>query len=428
MTIDEAMNFIENSSKYGIKLGLENINKLLELLDNPHKSLKCIHVAGTNGKGSTCAYINQILIEAGFKVGLYTSPYLERFNERIKINNIPINDNEISELTELIKDKIKIMLMNGYNHPTQFEIITAMAFLYFKNKKVDFVVLEVGLGGRFDATNVIEKPEICVITSISFDHQDKLGNTIEKIAFEKAGIIKPKSEVVLGVQNYNEVYDVINNVCLATNSKLYIVDNKFEVIENNLEGIIFSTHEYKNLKIKMLGFHQIYNALNAIYVFNILKEKYDVSNEFLYKGLAKTFWAGRLELISKSPLIILDGAHNVDGLHQLIKNLHFYFSNYKKLFVFGVLKDKDYLEMIKMVLSEADKIIFTEPPYEERKLTITEINQILEIKDEYFFIANCIEAVQKAEKITDNHYVIVICGSLYLVGLARSYLRKYSDA
>ena len=220
MNREEAMSFIENSKKFGSKLELVRIKKLCELLGNPQDSLKCTHIAGTNGKGSTSVFVNNILIDAGYKVGLYTSPYIYEFNERIQINNKSINDKELTEIMSLISDKVEIMKSEGYEHPTEFELITAAAFLYFKNKKCDYVVLEVGLGGSYDATNVIKNPVLSIITSISLDHTDYLGNTVAEVAKNKCGIIKENCPTVTYMSQTAEALNVIKKTAQEKNSEL----------------------------------------------------------------------------------------------------------------------------------------------------------------------------------------------------------------
>lgn len=425
MDYQEAMEYIHNTNKFGIKLGLENITKLLELMENPQKNLKFIHVAGTNGKGSTCAFINQVLIEAGFKVGLYTSPYLEFFNERMQVNNKPISDDILAEITGYIKDNIDKMTRLGFNHPTEFEVVTAIAFEFFKREKVDFVVLEVGLGGRFDATNVIENPELCIITSIGFDHMDILGDRIEKIAYEKAGIIKKNSTVVLGLQKYKEAIATIQSVAKEKNANLIKVQDDYRIVSNTLDGVIFdcwTQNVYKNLEINLLGTHQVQNALNCIYAFEYLSSKYDIGIKALIDGLMNARWNGRFEIISKEPLIILDGAHNIDGIESLKDNCQTYLKDREIIIVFGVLKDKEYRKMIEAIKGISNNIIFTLVPYSKRAFTNDEARKLAK---EYNlnFVEDYKEAIVKALTHINKNSALLICGSLYLVGPARTYLR-----
>lgn len=427
MTYEEVLEYIHGTYKFGVKLGLENIRKLLELMGNPQKDLRIIHVAGTNGKGSTCAFINQMLIEAGFKVGLYTSPYLEFFNERMKINNIPISNDELASITEFVKDKVDLMISQGFNHPTEFEIVTAIAFEYFKRMNVDFVVLEVGLGGRFDATNVVETPELCIITSIGYDHMDILGQTIEQIAYEKAGIIKEGSTVILGLQRYKEAVDVISKVCDQKNANLIEVKSDCKIVKNTLDGVIFDCITpksiYKNLEIKLLGIHQIENALNCIYAFEYLRDKYNIDTCALVKGLLNAKWNGRFEVISKEPLVILDGAHNIDGMKVLVDNCKQYIKGKKIRAVVGILKDKEYQKMLSKIKEITSDVIFTLVPYQKRAFLDDEAKEIA-LDYGFEFIKDFKEAIDRSLKKAENDSAILICGSLYLVGAARTYLKS----
>jgi len=240
MNYKEALDYIHGTYKFGSKLGLENIKYLLDLLGNPHRKLKIIHVAGTNGKGSTCSYIHSILKEAGYTVGLYTSPYLEEFTERIRINGEDIPKDKLANITAIVKEKIDIMVKEGKNHPTEFEVVTALAFYYYAEENVDFVVLEVGLGGRLDATNVVENPLVSVITPIGLDHTEYLGDTLDKIAYEKGGIIKERGFVVCYPQE-EEVMEVFKNLCKERNSKLFTPSfDKLTIHKSSVEEQIFS--------------------------------------------------------------------------------------------------------------------------------------------------------------------------------------------
>ncbi|WP_271629779.1 bifunctional folylpolyglutamate synthase/dihydrofolate synthase [Caldicellulosiruptor sp. DIB 104C] len=427
MTYEEALEYIHGTYKFGMKLGLENIKRLLELMGNPHKDLRIIHIAGTNGKGSTCAFINQMLIEAGFKVGLYTSPYLEFFNERIRINNLPISDEELAGITKYVKDKIDLMISQGFNHPTEFEIVTAIAFEYFKRMNVDFVVLEVGLGGRLDATNVIESPELCIITSIGYDHMDILGQTIEQIAYEKAGIIKEGSTVILGLQRYKEAIDVISKVCKQKNANLVEVGSDYKIVKNTLDGVIFDCITpkgiYKNLEIKLLGVHQVENALNCIYAFEYLSDKYNIGTGALVKGLLNAKWNGRFEIISKEPLVILDGAHNIDGMRVLVDSCKQYLKDRRIIAVVGILKDKEYQKMLSEIINLTSDVIFTLVPYQKRAFLDNEAKEIA-LDYGFDFIEDFKEAIDVSLKKAEKDSAILICGSLYLVGPARTYLKS----
>ncbi|EPZ53829.1 bifunctional FolC family protein [[Clostridium] sordellii ATCC 9714] len=330
MNYNEALKFIHESHKFGMRLGLENIKKLLELLGNPQDNLKIIHVAGTNGKGSTCSFISTILKKSGYKVGLYTSPFLETFTERIRVNGENIPENEVGNIVNIIKEKIEIMVKEGHDYPTEFEIVTAMAFYYFNKEKVDFVALEVGLGGRYDATNVIEKPIATVITSISLDHVGILGDTLDKIAFEKGGIIKENCDVIVYPQK-NEASEVLKEICNEKNAKYIECDFKdITLKESNINfqkfDCIINNKEYKDLQINLIGDHQVKNSVVALTTIELIKNKLEIliSEEDLRKGLMETKWPGRIEKIKENPMFIIDGAHNEEGAESLAKSIDKY--------------------------------------------------------------------------------------------------------
>lgn len=379
MDYNEAIEYIHGTYKFGSKLGLENISVLLNLMGNPEKELKFIHVAGTNGKGSTSSFISNILLEEGYDVGLFTSPYLEVFNERIRINGANIPNGDLSEVVSLVKKKVDIMIKKGYSHPTEFEVVTAAAFEYYKNKKVDFVVLEVGMGGRLDSTNVIEDTLVSVITPIALDHTDYLGDTIEKVAFEKAGIIKTNSVVVIHPQK-DSVIDVIAKKCEELNAKLVVAPVKnIEILDYDISGTSFKvlSNEYK---ISLLGEHQANNATVALTVINALIENYDikVSEESLKSGLTKTIWPGRLEIMGKNPIVVIDGAHNLHGAKGLANASEKLFSEKKVIGVIGILGDKDVDGILSEMLPICDEVIVTEPD-NPRKMKAEELGEKMKV-------------------------------------------------
>ncbi|MCP2240518.1 bifunctional folylpolyglutamate synthase/dihydrofolate synthase [Thermoanaerobacterium thermosaccharolyticum] len=422
MNYQDAIDYIHNTHKFGMKLGLDNIKRLLMHLGNPQNNLKFIHVAGTNGKGSTCAFINSILLEAGFKVGLYTSPYLEEFEERMRINNQNIPKDKLIYYVEYIKPIIEKIVDEGYNHPTEFEIITAIAFKYFCDENVDFVVLEVGLGGRFDATNVIESSLVSVITTIDYDHMDKLGDTLEKIAFEKAGIIKENGTVVSFYQK-DEALKVIEEVSRFKNASLSVMDmNDVKIKESNSNHQVFDYKNYKNLKISIIGKHQIYNASLAVMaVEKLIQYGINISEDVIKRGLINAKWPGRIEVISKSPLIVIDGAHNPQGMATLKEALNLFTYN-RLILVIGMLKDKDTDSMLKLIVPEADLIITTKP-ISDRAYTAEELSQKIAYDDVLHF-ENIDDAINKALKSAGKNDLILFCGSLYMIGHVRLYLKN----
>ncbi len=418
MNYNEAVGYIHSTRKLGWKLGLENMKKLLELMDNPHRGLKYVHIAGTNGKGSIASMISSVLIQSGYRVGMFTSPYVINFNERIRVDGKDIPPDDLADLTEYVRDKINIMQKRGNNHPTEFEIVTAIAFKYFNMMRCDIVVLEVGLGGRFDSTNIIDMPLAAVITPISFDHMQYLGNTEEKIAFEKAGIIKNKCDVVMYPQN-NKVKKVIVDKCLDTDSVLHEVDfEKLIITRFDESGQVFSYGDYKNMKIPLIGDHQAKNALISLITLEILQNKgfNKINKESLRKGFESVYWPGRLEIIRKNPVFIIDGSHNPGSVEVLRNTLLKYFPGKKFLFIFGVLKDKDYKEMIKIIAGIARQIIGVTLK-NERALPAKEFTGFLKYYCNNVLISDTIEkAIRISFEISSLDYVICAFGSLYYLG------------
>jgi len=425
MNYDEALHYIHGTFKFGIKLGLKNIERLLDLMGNPHKKLKYVHIAGTNGKGSTAAYISSVLKEAGYKVGIYTSPYLERFTERIKINHTEISEQDLARITDFVKDKVDLMIKNGENHPTEFEIVTAIAFQYFYENNCDVVVLEVGLGGRFDSTNIIDSSLVSVITTISYDHMDKLGDTLAKIAFEKAGIIKEHGHVIMYPQT-EEVEKVIEKVCSEKHSVLEIVDfSRINLVKYGVDGQVFDFGEYKSLEISLLGEHQVKNAAVAVSACKALTEKgLNISEYAIRKGLANAQWPGRLEVVCKKPLFLLDGAHNPQGANTLRKALSEYFPDKRKFFIMGVLKDKDYKAMVEEIAPIASQFIVVTPD-NERALPASELARLLETYCNNILISDTIkEAIETSLELCTSEDLICASGSLSYIGEIRRYFNQ----
>ena len=438
MDYRQALNYIENTGKFGSRLGLENVSRLLDILGNPHRDLRIIHVAGTNGKGSTCSFINSMLIYQGYNVGLYTSPYLEEFNERIKINNVNISDEDLAQSVSRVSDAISQMIEEGCDHPTEFEIITACAFLYFRDRDVDFAVIEVGLGGRLDATNVCI-PLVSAITSISMDHTEYLGDTLARIAFEKGGIIKNKRPVVL-YQQSDEVESVISSICSERYSELFITENdKIEYISEGMSSqsvnLEVMGHFYSGIEISLPGRHQARNLAVALSVLRLLEISSDISQvdtEALYRSIRETRWPGRMEVIKTEPLTIIDGAHNPDGAAILSESVDRYLVGKKINLVFGMLRDKDILSVAKLLAVRADRIIITEPE-SPRAASSAEVHGIIlealrgEDVPDITEIPDIEEAVRQAQSMAGDGEVVIYAGSLYMIGRVRSLLRKMYD-
>lgn len=430
MNYEEAIQFIHSTYKFGSRLGLKNITRLMELLGNPQDNINIIHVAGTNGKGSTCSLINEVLIDAGYKTGLYISPYLEEFNERIQINSHPIDNDSLSRITALVKDKIDTMLSDGYEHPTEFEVVTAIGFKYFQEENIDFLVLEVGLGGRFDATNVVKKPLLSVITSISYDHMEYLGDTLEKIAFEKAGIIKEGVPVIIYPQAAN-IKNVIKEVATQKNSLVYEAnENYIKKIKSNITGQWFEylkkdVFNIEELKINLLGEYQLLNSVTALLALEIIKMKgYNINDENVKNGFLNCRFPGRFEIINKAPLIIIDGGHNIDGISNFSKTIKSYFKDEKIILFFGILKDKNPEAVIKYLLPLA-KEIYTLTPNSPRALNSRELSDL--IKQTYKKTTIPLESYEDILPIiknSDKNDIFAFVGSLYMIGAVRKLLKS----
>jgi len=441
LSYEESLNFIHGLNRFGTKLGLQNITKLLELLGNPHKNIKVVHVAGTNGKGSTCAMIDSILRCAGLKVGLYVSPYLEVFNERMQINGENISNEDLARLTEKVQEKVFYMRENCLGSPTEFEVVTAIGFLYFKEQAVDLLVLEVGMGGRLDATNVVT-PLVSVITPISFDHQQYLGNTLKDISREKCGIIKPGVPVVTAPQE-EEAMAVIEETCKSRNCSLTKVTNKavnggldtasYRFIAGGTVGMTFDLftpqNEYPGLKIKLIGRHQLDNAATAVTAVEMLKRAgIDISKQAIYSGLSEASWPGRLEIIKEKPTILIDGAHNIAGIKTLRAALEEYFRDRKKILVVGILEDKDYEEMLRELIPVPDTVICTAPDspraLSAAKLAETVSNIFTKTQIKLYTREKIEDAVELASSLATEEDMIVFAGSLYMIGHVRTLLKK----
>lgn len=430
MNYQEAIEFIHSTYKFGSKLGLQNISKLTELLGNPQNSYKIIHVAGTNGKGSTSNMIHDVLMSSGYKTGLFISPYLEEFTERIQVSKKHIEKESLARITNLVKEKIDIMLKEGYNHPTEFEVVTAIGFKYFEEQQIDFLVLEVGLGGRFDATNVVTNTLVSVITSISYDHMEYLGDTLEKIAFEKAGIIKENSNVVIYPQE-DIIVNTIKNVAKNKNTQVFETNKKnIEKLKGNLTGQWFKylktdIFDLPEIKMNFLGEHQLYNVLTALRALEVVKQLgYNITEEGIIKGLDNCRFAGRFEILQENPVIVLDGGHNINGIEYFAKAVKENFEDNKIILFFGMLKDKNPEDVLPLILPLC-KEVYTLTPNNPRAMKSTELADLIkkhsDLKvtpiNEYNEIVPILKAIDISE------YVAFV-GSLYMIGDVRTILKK----
>ncbi|MFC2134543.1 bifunctional folylpolyglutamate synthase/dihydrofolate synthase [Bacteroidota bacterium] len=402
MDISELLDYMYSLERFGTKLGLEVITKLLKLLGNPEKDLKIIHIAGTNGKGSTAAMIDSILRTSEKTVGLYTSPHLVKFNERIKVNGEKITDEEIAGIVL----KIKKVCEEENIQTTFFEFTTAVALVYFAEKKPEYVILETGMGGRLDATNV-GKPILSLITNISIDHVEHLGETYEEIAYEKAKIIRENTPLITA-ETKEPIVNVFKKECEEKNSEYHNINDEFSIniSESDTQHQIFSTNG-NFYELNLIGEHQVMNAAVAVKACELL----EIDKENIVEGLKTVEWHGRLEKVSDNPLIIVDAAHNYAGMIALRKFLE---KNYPKVFlVLGVSTGKYKKEMIKEILPFAEKIILTKAKYHGEEPE--ELKKVID--REVLIVHDAKQAVKKAIEMNEG-LPILITGSIYMIGEA----------
>lgn len=423
LSYEDALSYIESTLMFGLKPSLARISRLLSLLGNPEKSLKFIHIAGTNGKGSTANACASVLKEAGYKTGLFTSPYIIDFRERMIIDGVMISKTDLTREVEKIMPLVKKVTDEGLK-PNEFEVITALAFDFFKNQGCDIVVLEVGLGGSFDATNIIEKPLVSVITSISLDHTKILGDTVSEIASEKCGIIKNGGVTVTAPNQKIDALEVIMKSCAERNNRLIIPNiNSVKVLLDDFEGTAI---EYGglNIHIPLPGKHQILNFITAVEALKTLNTQgFNLSDAVIEKGLSKVSFPARLEILCREPLMIIDGAHNPGGIETLCSYIKSYL-NEPPVIILGMLADKDYETSIAAVAALA-KAVVTLKPENARALDEEKSAQIAGkcCKNVYALI-NYREALIKAIEIRDKAPIIV-CGSLFLAAKMRTTVIDY---
>jgi dihydrofolate synthase/folylpolyglutamate synthase len=406
--------------RFGIILDLETIKGILNALGNPQNNFACIHVAGTNGKGSVASALSSILHESGYKVGLYTSPHLVRFNERICISNRPIANADVVKSYKAVQQ-----VHHGDRSPTFFEFATAMALYEFGRQKVDWAVIETGMGGRFDATNVI-RPAISIITNISMEHRDYLGNTLAQITREKAGIIKQKAPVVTAIKQ-RQARTVVHRVAAKRSAPLYILGKDFKVRRHRTGEFSYYGLEntWHNMHTPLLGDYQVENAALAIAVCELLnKDKADISRKNIQDGLTKIRWPGRLEIASNNPCVILDGAHNLIAARNLAKFLSENLPHRRITLVVGILDDKPYGAMLKSLLPVCSRAIITRAKT-DRALAPQRLYAAAEkIISDVTMIPEVTAAVRQAVETAGPHDVICIAGSLYVVGEAKEAIEK----
>lgn len=429
MNYQDARSFIDESIRYGGEVGLGKIMKLLEYLGHPEEELTFIHIAGTNGKGSVLAYVSTILSGAGFRVGRYISPTLYSYEERFQVNGQSISKHAFTVYMEKIINAVRNMEADGFTCPTPFELETVLAFLYFRDMKCDYVVLECGLGGLEDATNVIKNTAVAVLTPISMDHMDYLGSTLTEIARNKSGIIKANAAVVTAFQE-QEVMEQILESSSKHNCSCTCADyHNAEVLSVEIEEQSF---RYKDAvwTIQLAGVCQIENAVIAIEVINALRNQgIKITDRQLKEGLRNTRWDGRFTLIHTEPYFIVDGAHNPHGAKSFADSMQLYFGNRNKIFIIGVLGDKEYEEVLRLTMPLASYVIAITPPNNKRALPAERLavaaKKYLQNKYSIYTADSLEEAVDKAFHFAEKSDVIASFGSLSFIGELSSIVEKY---
>ena len=419
MNINEVLDYIHSVCWKGMMPGLERINELLAKMGNPQNTMKYVHIAGTNGKGSTAAMTASILRKAGYCTGLYTSPYIYQFGERMQVNGELISDEELIAITEYIKPLADSMAES----PTEFELTTAIGFEFFKRRNCDIVVLEVGLGGLLDATNVISTPEVAVITNIGLDHTDILGHTLEEIAFNKAGIIKENGHAVI-YRGTPGVEGVFEKTCAQRNTQLKKADfDSLKLKKHDLFEQVFDCGDYKDIHLPLLGDHQLHNAAVVLAVAETLQEiGWKITRENIYEGIRDVSWPGRFDIVSRDPLFIIDGGHNPQCLEALVKNIQDYLTDRRVIALTGVLADKDYGDMYKPVMPYIEQFVCVTPP-NPRRLMAEELAEHLHGVGATATACETIaDGVRKAIDLAGNDGVVLCFGSLYTIGDIRNAL------
>lgn len=410
---DQTLSYLYDLQKYGIKFGLSSTSSLLGRIGNPQAGLKTIHIAGTNGKGSTAAMLSSILVRAGFKVGLYTSPHLVRFNERFRLNEQDIGDEEILDVFKAVR-----AVVDEREPPTFFEMTTAMALSLFAEKGVDWAILEVGMGGRLDATNVVQ-PQLTIINNVSFDHQEFLGSTLSRIAREKAGIIKRQVPLITAVKQ-PVALAVIKTRCAALNAPCYRLGRQIKVRTLGEQRFSYSGLGWRleNLHLPLAGRHQVVNAATALGGLEVLERwgYYNLDAEQIREGLVKTRWPGRLELLGKKPAVLLDGAHNYAGIVALRQALQEEYTYRRLILVLGIMADKDLRGMFLRLAPLAEHIILTRPTY-ERAAEPESLRAVAgEFAERTELIRPVGEALERAMGLATSEDLVLVTGSLYFIG------------
>lgn len=419
-SIDDHLSALYRLRRFGIKLGLATISRLMRGLGNPQDRFSSIHIAGTNGKGSIAAFLSSVLSHAGYKVGLYTSPHLVSFNERIQINGTPISDKDVARVAETVQ-----RVYTQGEPPTFFECATAMALYHFASRRVDWTILETGMGGRYDATNVVH-PEVSIISNISMEHQQHLGNTLAKIAREKAGIIKKGTGVVTGARQKSALR-VLEQVAAKKGVPLYRLGKEIRIRKDKQGAFTYLgvNRRWSQVKIGLLGDHQITNAALALGALELLLEKrIHLTDEAIYTGLSATRWPGRLEVLSADPFILLDGAHNPSAVRTLKRFLKKSIPFRRLTVVVGILEDKAWKPMLRELAGVSDRMILTRPQYERAADPHELASFVRTLKQDPVVIPHLPDAISLALDEAGAGDAVCITGSLYTVGDARAYLEE----
>lgn len=423
MNYQESLQYLDELNKFGMKLGLSRIEKLVEAMDNPQLHYKTIHVTGTNGKGSVCSMLSSVLTRSGIKTGLYISPHLVSYTERIQIDGCPISEADFADCVSAVRVFADKMVEDGGESPTQFEVITAAAFLYFAINQVEYAVIEVGLGGLLDSTNVVQ-PEICVITNVTFEHAQYCGGTLEGIAHHKAGIIKDGVPVVTAAKGMP--LDVIQQTAEEKNSDIFVAGSEFSSVFIRFDGeyqylsfvseLLGISFEYK---LKMLGDHQVENSSLAIITACVLANSDErITRQNIIEGLASAKWPARFEVLNiKGQKIVIDGAHNPAGMKVLRHNLDKYYPEQNRVILLGILKDKDIDTMLKELLREGDEVVITVPDSDRRADPDFIAGKIHDHHVETY--SNMKDALDEARFLARDGKLLCLTGSLYLTGELR---------
>lgn len=420
MNYSEARQYLSEVTKYGSVPGLDSIRELMRRLGNPQDKLKFIHIAGTNGKGSVLAYLSTILKKAGYRTGRYVSPTLFSYRERIQVDGERIGREELARLTEIVRDASEDMERDGLCHPTSFETETAVAWLYFAEQNCDIVVLETGMGGTLDATNIVRTTVLEILTPVSMDHMEFLGDTLAAIAGQKAGIIKPHTTVVSAPQEA-EAMEVIEKTCREKECALHTVD------QESLSDVVYgwdrqklSYRSWKDIEISLAGRYQIQNAMTALETVNALRELgYKITDSDVYEGMRETVWRGRFTVIRKKPAVILDGAHNPAAARELKASLEQYFSGRTLRYIFGMFRDKDHEKVIELTAPLAEHIITVETPDNVRATPAEALKEeVARVNPSVETAKSIADAVEKTLSQASPEDVIVIFGSLSFLGEA----------